>query len=103
MMKLLFNVMVRIILIPVWLVLAIAWIMTMLVVRMGYFAKGLASTVLLLILVGTLIWFRTDWMRYVLLAVAEGILFAVVFAGTIMEVALGGLRAKVGGMILFRN
>lgn len=97
--KFLLGLVLRILLIPVWIILALAWLATMAVVRIGCVAKGLASSVLLFILVGTLIWFRTEWMRYILLAIAEGILFAILFAGAIVEVTLAGLRAKVGGII----
>lgn len=38
-------------------------------------------------------------MRYILLAIAEGILFTILFAGAIVEVTLAALRAKVGGII----
>lgn len=91
---------IRLLLVPVWIILALAWFLAMMIVRVGCFAKGLVSSVLLFILVGTLIWFRTDWMRYILLAVAEGILFAILFAGAIVEVTLALLRAKVGSIIL---
>lgn len=93
------KLVLRIMLIPVWILLALAWILVMMIVRVGCMAKGLASSVLLFILIGTLIWFRTDWMRYILLAIAEGIMFAILFAGAIVEVTIGGLRAKVGEII----
>ncbi len=99
--KFLLMLVLRILLIPVWIILALAWVLTMMVVRVGCLAKGLASSVLLFILIGTLIWFRTEWLRYILLAIAEGILFAILFAGALVEVTLGSLTAKVGSIILF--
>ena len=95
------KLMLRILLVPVWIFLALAWLAVMAIVRIGCMAKGLASSVLLFIFIGTLIWFRTDWMRYILLAIAEGIMFAILFAGAIVEVTLAGARAKVGRIVLF--
>lgn len=99
--KFLLGLALRILLIPVWIILALAWLTAMAVVRIGCVAKGLVSSVLLFILVGTLIWFRTEWMRYILLAIAEGILFAILFAGAIVEVTLASFRARVGSFIFY--
>ena len=57
----------RIILIPVWLILAFIGVCVSAVVNLYCVAKGLAGLLLGAMLVCTFIWYRTQFMNYILL------------------------------------
>lgn len=44
-------------------------------------------------------WFRQDWMRYVILGIAGGMVFIVMFAGVFVEVIISEMRKQVAGVI----
>lgn len=48
-------------------------------------AHTLLSGIIMFGLIGTIIWFRQDWMRYIIFGVASGFIFTVLFAGTLIQ------------------
>lgn len=71
----------RVLLIPLWLVLAFIGVCVSAVVNLYCVAKGLVGLLLRAMLVCTIIWYRTQYMNYILLGVAEFMLVGVLAAG----------------------
>ena len=71
----------RILLIPVWLILAFIGVCVSAVVNLYCVAKGLVGLLLGAMLVCTFIWYRTQFINYILLGVAEFMLVGVLAAG----------------------
>lgn len=71
----------KILLIPVWLLLAFIGVCVSAVVNLYCVAKGLVGLLLGAMLVCTFIWYRTRFMNYILLGVAEFMLAGVLAAG----------------------
>ena len=63
----------KILLLPVWLLLATAHLLVKIAVEIYCIGKGLINLILGFMLIGTLLWYR-QWERFALLAVAGGIL-----------------------------
>lgn len=63
----------KILLLPVWLLLAIAHLLVKIAVDIYCIGKGIINVLLGFMLIGTLLWYR-QWERFALLAVASGIL-----------------------------
>ena len=82
MMSLFGNVIIRAALVPVLLVLLMCQGAMKLVVNVYSLFKWV-------IVIGTVIWFRQDYMRYVLVAVVEAVLIAALTCGVFVEVLLG--------------
>ena len=71
----------RILLIPLWLILAFIGVCVSAVVNLYCVAKGLAGLLLGAMLVCTFIWYRTQYMNYIILGIAEFMLVGVLAAG----------------------
>ena len=71
----------RILLIPLWLILAFIGVCVSAVVNLYCVAKGLAGLLLGAMLVYTIIWYRTQYMNYIILGIAEFMLVGVLAAG----------------------
>ena len=90
----------RILLIPVWLILAFIGVCVSAVVNLYCVAKGLAGLLLGAMLVCTFIWYRTRFMNYILLGVAEFMLVGVLAAGAFILALVTEARDGVGRFII---
>lgn len=91
----------RILLIPVWILLLIAWALVAAIVNIYGLIKGFATLFLGLILIGWLIWYRHLPTGYLILAIAEGILLTILFAGSFVQVILEEARRSIGNIIVY--
>ena len=73
----------KILLLPVWLLLAIAHLLVKIAVDIYCIGKGIINVLLGFMLIGTLLWYR-QWERFALLAVASGILLIFLWSGVFM-------------------
>lgn len=89
----------KLLLIPVWLLLAAAGLIVKLAVNIYGIARGLAAFILSLLLLGTIICYQ-DWVQAAFLICLYLILFVLLFMGTAAEVIFEELRRKVVGFIL---
>nr|WP_297934313.1 hypothetical protein [uncultured Blautia sp.] len=89
----------KMMLIPVWILVAIAWIFVKAVVSIYSFAKGFMVFGLGALIIGTLICYH-DWQQVMLLMFLYGVIFAVLFAGVFIEVGLESIRTLVGRVII---
>lgn len=90
----------RILLIPVWLLLAFTGVCVNAVVNLYCVAKGLTGLLLGAMLVCTVIWYRTQFMNYILLGVAEFMLAGVLAAGAFILALVTEVRDGVGRFII---
>ena len=90
----------RILLIPVWLILAFTGVCVSAVVNLYCVAKGLVGLLLGAMFVCTFIWYRTQFMNYILLGVAEFMLAGVLAAGAFILVLVTEARDCVGRFII---
>ena len=89
MISLLGKVIIKAALIPVLLVLMMCQGTMKLVVNVYSLFKWAIGILCGIVLIGTVIWFRQDYMRYVLVAIVEAALIAVLTCGVFVEVLLG--------------
>lgn len=89
----------RILLIPVWLLLSFIGVCINAVVNLYCVAKGLVGLLLGAMLLCTLIWYRTQYMNYILLGIAEFLLMSVLVAGTFILAVVTEVRKGVGRII----
>lgn len=89
MMGMLGNVLMRAALVPVLLILVMCQGAMKLVVNMYSLFKWVIGILCGIVLIGTVIWFRQDYMRYVLVAIIEAAVIAVLTCGVFVEVLLG--------------
>ena len=89
----------KIILLPVWLLLATVHLLVKIAVEIYCIGKGLINLILGFMLIGTLLWYR-QWERFALLAVAGGILLFFLWIGVFMEVILESAQQKIGELII---
>ena len=73
----------RVLLIPLWLILAFIGVCVSAVVNLYCVAKGLVVLLLGAMLVCTIIWYRTQYMNYIILGIAEFMLVGVLAAGAL--------------------
>ena len=90
----------RILLIPIWLILAFIGVCVSAVVNLYCVAKGVVGLLLGAMLVCTFIWYRTQFMNYILLGVAEFMLAGVLAAGAFILVLVTEARDCVGRFII---
>lgn len=88
----------KVLLIPVWILIAIAWIFVKIVVSIYSFARGFVVFGLGALMIGTLIYYH-DWKQVLFLMCLCGVTFAILFAGVFIEVGLEGIRILVGRII----
>ena len=88
------KVIIRTALVPVLMVLLVCQGTMRLVVNMYSLFKWVIGILCGMILIGTVIWFRQDYMRYVLIVIVEAALAAVLIFGAFTE-ALLGTAAKI--------
>lgn len=89
----------KVLLIPVWILIAIAWIFVKAAVSIYSFARGFAVLGLGALIIGTLICYH-DWKQVLFLMCLYGVTFAVLFAGVFIEVGLESIRTLVGRVII---
>ena len=89
----------KMMLIPVWILVAIAWIFVKAVVSIYSFARGFVVLGLGALIIGTLICYH-DWRQVLFLMCLYGVTFAVLFAGVFIEVGLETMRALIGKTII---
>ena len=89
----------KVLLIPVWILVAIAWIFVKAVVSIYSFARGFVVFGLGAMLIGTLLCYHY-WLEVLFFICLYGISFAVLFAGVFIEVGLESIRALVGRTII---
>ena len=89
----------KILLLPVWLLLATAHLLVKIAVEIYCIGKGIINLILGFMLIGTLLWYR-QWERFALLAVASGILLFFLWIGVFMEVILESAQHKIGKWII---
>lgn len=89
----------KVMLIPVWILVAIAWILVKVVVLIYGFARGFVVLGLGALMIGTLICYH-DWKQVLFLMCLDGVIFAVLFAGVFIEVGLESIRTLVGRVII---
>ena len=90
----------RILLIPVWLILAFIGVCVSAVVNLYRVAKGIVGLFLGAMLVCTFIWYRTRFMNYILLGVAEFMLVGVLATGAFILALVTEARDGVGKFIV---
>lgn len=98
--KFIFKLIGKVLLIPVWLLLVFMTGIVKTAVSLISVAHTLLSGIILFGLIGTIIWFRQDWMRYIIFGVAGGIIFTILFAGVLIEAAISEMCAYVGYLII---
>lgn len=89
----------KLILIPVWVLLAVAGVIVSLVVGIYNFGRTIVAFILILLLIGVLVCYH-DWIQAGILITLYLILFALLFVGTAVEVILEEIRSRVMGFIL---
>lgn|SRR5699024_3295233 len=89
----------KVMLIPVWILVAIAWIFVKAVVSIYSFARGFVVFGLGALMLGTLICYH-DWKQVMFLLCLYGVTFAVLFTGVFIEVGLESIRTLVGKTIM---
>lgn len=89
----------KVMLIPVWILVAIAWIFVKVVVSIYSFARGFVVFGLGVLIVGTLLCYH-DWKQVMFLMCLYGITFAVLFAGVFVEVELEDIKRLIGKIII---
>ena len=89
----------KVMLIPVWILVAIAWIFVKAVVSIYSFARGFVVFGLGALMLGTLICYH-DWKQVMFLLCLDGVTFAVLFTGVFIEVGLESIRTLVGKTIM---
>ena len=90
----------RILLIPVWLILAFIGVCVSAVVHLYCVAKGLVGLLLGAMLVCTFIWYRIQFMNYILLGIAEFMLAGALAAGAFILAFVTEARDGVGRFII---
>lgn len=85
--------------IPVWILVAIAWIFVKAVVSIYSVARGFVVFGLGVLMIGTLICYH-DWKQVLFLMCLYGVTFSVLFAGVFVEVGLETMRALIGKTII---
>ena len=88
----------KVMLIPVWILVVIAWIFVKVAVSIYSFARGFAVLGLGALMIGTVICYH-DWKQVLFLMCLYGVTFSVLFAGVFIEVGLESIRALVGRVI----
>ena len=89
----------KVLLTPVWILVAIAWIFVKAAVSIYSFARGFAVLGLGALIIGTVICYH-DWQQVLFLMCMYGVTFAVLFAGVFIEVGLESIRILVGRTIM---
>ena len=89
----------KLILIPVWLLLAVVGVIISFIVSIYNFGRAIAAFILILLLIGVLVCYQ-DWIQAGILITLYLILFALLFVGTAVEVILEEIRSRVMGFIL---
>ena len=89
----------KVLLIPVWILVAITWIFVKVVVSIYSFARGFVVLGLGALMIGTLVCYH-DWKQMLFLMCLYGVTFAVLFAGVFIEVGLESIRALLGRTIM---
>lgn len=89
----------KVLLIPVWILVEIAWIFVKAVVSIYSVARGFVVFGLGVLMIGTLICYH-DWKQVMFLLCLYGVTFAVLFTGVFIEVGLESIRALVGRTII---
>lgn len=89
----------KVLLIPVWILVEIAWIFVKAVVSIYSFARGFVVFGLGALMLGTLICYH-DWKQVMFLLCLYGVTFAVLFTGVFIEVGLESIRTLVGKTIM---
>ena len=89
----------KLILIPVWLLLAVVGVIVSFIVSIYNFGRAIAAFILILLLIGVLVCYQ-DWIQAGILITLYLILFALLFVGMAVEVILEELRRRTIGFIL---
>lgn len=89
----------KVLLIPVWILVAMAWIFVKVVVSIYSFARGFVMLGLGALMIGTVICYH-DCKQVLFLMCLYGVTFAVLFAGVFVEVGLETMRALIGKTII---
>lgn len=89
----------KILLVPVWLVVAIIWLIVKGIVVIYSFVRGFVAFVLGAMIVGTITFYQ-DWRQVTFLVCISGVTIVVLASGTMVEVLLETARAEIGKMIL---
>lgn len=95
----LIKILLKLILIPVWLLLAVAGVIVSLIVSIYNFGRAIAAFILILLLIGVLVCYQ-DWIQAGILITLYLILFVLLFIGTEVEVILAEIRKRVMEYIL---
>jgi hypothetical protein len=89
----------KVMLIPVWILVVMAWIFVKAAVSIYSFARGFAVLGLGALIIGTVIYYH-DWQQVLFLMCMYGVTFVVLFAGVFIEVGLDSLRKLIGKTII---
>ena len=89
----------KVLLVPVWILVAMAWLLVKVVVAVYSFARGFVALGLGALIVGTIVCYQ-DWRQVAFLICISGATIAVLAAGTMVEVLLETARAGIGKVIL---
>lgn len=97
--KFFLKIPLKLILIPVWLLIAVIGLAVSLIVSIYNFGRTIAASILILLLIGTIVCYQ-DWLQAGVLITLYLILFVLLFAGTAAEVVLEDIRGRVMRFIL---
>ena len=89
----------KVLLIPVWILVAIIWIFVKVVVSIYSFARGFVVLGLGALMIGTLVCYH-DWKQVLFLMCLYGVTFVILFAGVFIEIGLESVRILVGKTIM---
>lgn len=85
--------------VPVWLIVAMTWLVVKVPVSVYSFAKGIVGAGLALLIIGTAVCYH-DWKQIAFLLVISGVLLVVLLVGATIEVLLEMVRRGIGQIIL---
>ena len=94
------KLLVKVILLPFLFVLLVCYGIARLMVNVYSMFKWFIGILCGIVLIGTFIWYRQDYMRYVLVAIVEGVLVTFLATGVFVEVMLETAVKAVSGMIM---
>lgn len=99
MIKILLKLIVKILLIPVWILLALAGLFVSLVVTVYGVGRAVCAFLLTVLMIAVIVCYQ-DWVQAAFLFGLYAVLFALLFAGVMAETILESLREKVMDVIL---
>ena len=89
----------KLILLPIWIILALISLCIKLTVNLYGFIKGVFTFLLILLMIGTIVCYQ-DWVQVAALLFIEAAAFLILFCGCFIEVTVDMLRGYVSDRLL---